>query len=240
MGRYLCYTVPKGVLPIAANRGPALFLPHNAAIFDLDGTLLDSMWVWRAVDEAFFAARGLALPDDYVKSILSLTFRETAEYTIARFRLDETPEAIMDEWNRMCFRQYCEHVRLKPGVREYLARLKAQGVKLGTATSLTTTAMHAVLESNGVLPLFGALTSADEVTRGKEHPDIYLLAAQKLGAQPRDCVVFEDVLRTLRGIRAAGMTACAVWEPHLDQGDGYWAEMVRQFDVNIKGFEELL
>jgi len=211
-------------------------LGFDAAIFDLDGTLLDSMWVWHAVDKAFFAARGLDLPCDYVQEILSMTFRETAEYTIKRFGLDETVEAVMAEWNEMSFQQYREHVKLKPGACEYLEKLRAKGVKLATATALTTHVMQAVLESNGVLHLFDALTSADEVARGKTHPDIYLLAAQKLGVEPRRCIVFEDVPKTLRGIHAAGMTACAVWEPC----NGSWDEMTRQFDVYIKGFEELL
>ena len=214
-----------------------LFPPYAAAVFDLDGTLLDSMWVWEAVDEAFFAARGLALPDDYVQGILSLSFRETALYTIERFRLEESPEAVMDEWNRLSFGAYRDEVKLKPGAKEYLERLSAQGVKLGTATALTTHVMEAVLESNGVLRLFDALTSADEAPRGKSFPDIYLLAARKLGVAPARCVVFDDVPQALRGIKAAGMAACAVRE---NQPAHIWDEMVRLSDVQIQGFEELL
>ena len=212
-------------------------LHFDAAIFDLDGTLLDSMWVWEAVDRAFFAARGMDMPGDYVQTILSMTFRETAEYTVRRFVLDESVEAIMDEWNRMSFDVYREEVKLKPGARIYLEALRARGVKLGVATAQTLPLMHTVLESNGIVELFDALCSTDEVPRGKTHPDIYLLAAQKLGAEPERCIVFEDVLKTLRGIRAAGMQACAVWDAASAQD---WDEMTRRFDLHIKGFEELL
>lgn len=216
-----------------------LFPPHTAAIFDMDGTLLDSMWVWQAVDEAFFAARGMVLPEDYARAIQAMTFRETAEFTVDRFRLPESPEQLMEEWNRLSFCEYRDHVRLKPGARDYLERLRAQGVKLGTATNLSTPVMEAVLRSNGVLHLFDALTSGDDVSRGKSFPDIYLLAARRLGVAPGGCVVFDDVLQTIQGIRAAGMTACAVRETTVQHAQN-WGEMCRLFDVNIKGFEELL
>ena len=209
---------------------------YDAAIFDLDGTLLDSMWVWEAVDRAFFAARNMQMPDDYVQSILSLTFRETAEYTIARFGLDEPVEAIMDEWNRMSFALYRDNVKLKPGAREYLEFLRARGVKLGVATAQTIPLMRIVLQSNGVLEMFDALASTDEVSRGKAFPDVYLLAARKLGVEPGKCIVFEDVLKTLPGIRAAGMAACAVWD---SSSANDWHEMVCRFDQHIKSFEEL-
>ena len=212
-----------------------LFPPHRAAIFDLDGTLLDSMWVWHAVDREFFATRGMEVPEDYAREIQSLTFRETAEYTIARFGLPESPEALMAQWNEMSFRHYRDDVRLKPGAREYLEALRARGVKLGVATNLTTHVAKAVLESNGVLGWFEALTSADEAPRGKSFPDIWLLAARRLGVEPRLCVAYDDVAKSLLGMRAAGVTACAVREPDMPQD---WEGMKKEFDFFIESFED--
>ena len=146
----------------------------------------------------------------------------------------------MAQWEEMSFCEYCDHVKLKPGAGEVLRALRARGVRLGTATNLSSRVMRTVLEQNGVLELFDALTTTEEVSRGKGYPDIYLLAAQKLGATPGQCVVFEDVPRALEGIRAAGMMSCAVYEPESLHSAHEWDEMKRQFDVNIKGFEELL
>ena len=210
-----------------------LFPPHEAAIFDLDGTLLDSMWVWHEVDREFFAARGMDVPADYAEKIQSLTFRETAAYTVERYGLPESPEDLMALWNEMSFRQYRDHVKLKPGAREYLEALRSRGVKLGIATNLTTHVARAVLESNGVRGWFAALTSADEVPRGKQFPDIYLLAARKLGVEPRLCVAYDDVAKSLLGMRAAGMTACAVREPDMPQN---FEGMKRDFDCYIEDF----
>ena len=141
----------------------------------------------------------------------------------------------MAEWNASSFVQYRDHVQLKPGAREFLHALKARGIKLATATALTTHVMHAVLQSNGVYDLFDAFTSADEVQRGKTFPDIYLLAAQKLGVPPAQCIVFEDVRKTIAGIHAAGMKGCAVWDEHTHD----WDEMLREFDYNLVEFGEL-
>ena len=210
---------------------------HKAAIFDLDGTLLDSMWVWHEVDRLFFAERGMEVPGDYAQALQSLTFRETAEYTIERFALPESPEAIMAQWNEMSFEQYRDHVRLKPGAREYLEALRARGIKLGVATNLTTHVARAVLESNGVLDWFEALTSADEVPRGKQFPDIWLLAAQKLGVESGLCVAYDDVPKSLLGIHAAGMAACAMREPDMPQD---WEGMKRDFDFFIESFEDMV
>ena len=210
-----------------------LFPPHKAAIFDLDGTLLDSMWVWHAVDRDFFAERGMEVPADYADALQSLTFFETAKYTIERFALPENPEQLMAQWNEMSFLQYRDHVKLKPGAKEYLEQLRAQGVKLGVATNLTTHIARAVLRSNGILDWFEALTSADEVPRGKQFPDIYLLAARRLGTEPRLCVAYDDVAKALQGMRAAGMTACAVREPAMPQD---WEAMKQAFDCYIEDF----
>ncbi|MDR2647180.1 MAG: HAD family phosphatase [Oscillospiraceae bacterium] len=210
-----------------------LFPPHTAAIFDLDGTLIDSMWVWHRVDALFFAVRGIRMPEDYPLAVQTFTFAETAAYTVERFGLTESPRQIMDEWNEASSNLYRDEVKMKAGAKEYLLWLKSRGVKLGTATSLTTHVMQSVLAGNGVIDLFDALTSGDEVPRGKAYPDIFLLAAQKLQTEPAQCVAFDDIAKAMRGIKAAGMTACAVHEPESHQD---WDEMQRLADICVRGF----
>ena len=111
-------------------------LSMRAAIFDLDGTLLDSMYVWHAVDERFFAERGLTLTPDYAKAIAGMSYRETALYTKKRYGLTEPWEEIVQIWTRMAEREYRENVRLKPGAEAYLRALKARGVRLAVATAM--------------------------------------------------------------------------------------------------------
>lgn len=192
-------------------------IPFSAAIFDLDGTLLDSTWVWREVDRAFFAALGMEEPADYARSIQGMSFRETAAYTVARFSLSRTVEEVMEGWMRETRAAYAHRVALKPGARSYLRRLKQAGVRLAVATANREELFAPTLKRWGVWELFDAVcTSAQVGDAGKGDGTLFRLAAEKLGADPGDCAVFEDTLEGIRGARAAGMTAYALQDPGND------------------------
>lgn len=183
---------------------------YSGAIFDLDGTLLDSMYVWEKIDIEFLAARGLAVPEDYTRAIRSLSFPDTARYTIERFDMPETPEELMELWMSMASEEYSTRVALKRGARELLDSLRSLGVKIAAATSLHLDLAVACLANNGILDYFDSITITDEVDVGKHEPDVFLLAARKLGLEPSECAVFEDILPAVRSAKAAGMIVFAV------------------------------
>lgn len=185
-------------------------LTFAAALFDMDGTILDSMGVWANVDRHFFESRGMEIPDDYVHSISGLSFRQTAVYTKERFRLPESVDEILDEWNRMCEDEYVNHVLLKKNAKEYLLKLKSMGVKLAVATALPERLFRPALERNGVYHLFDAYASTDETGERKSTGKVYLLAAKRLQTDAKDCCVFEDILDGIQGAKRAGMKAVLV------------------------------
>ena len=192
----------------------------KGAIFDLDGTLLDSMGVWDQVDEDFLSKRGIPVPADYATTIAAMQFRQIAEYTIARFDLPDTPERIMAEWDEMGRHMYENVVEAKPGALDYLADLKASGARLAVATSLPPALREPAMRHVGIIDLFDATVSVDDVGDvGKDRPDVYLLAAERLGVDPRDCTVFEDLLVGMRSARSAGMR---VWAMHDDSSAADW------------------
>lgn len=195
----------------------------KAAIFDLDGTLLDSMGVWDQVDIDFLGKRGIEVPTDYMIKVSSMQFQQIAEYTIARFGLKDTPEELMQEWDDMARVAYSTTVEAKPGALDYLRDLKSAGVKMGVATSLPPQLREPALRHVGMLGMFDDIVSVDDANDvGKDQPDVYLLTAERLGAKPADCTVFEDLLVGIKSAKSVGMK---VWAMHDDSSDADWPEI---------------
>ncbi|KAB7788627.1 HAD family hydrolase [Bifidobacterium cebidarum] len=208
----------------------------KAAIFDLDGTLLDSMGVWNQIDIDFLGRRGIAVSADYMTTVASMQFREIAEYTIARFGLPDTPEQLMAEWDGMARTAYGTTVQAKPGAVEYLRELKASGVRLGVATTLMPQLRTAALDHLGMSAYFDAIVSVDDAGGvGKAKPDVYVLAASRLGVEPARCTVFEDLLVAIRSAKSAGMQAWAMYD---DSSAADWPEITRVADGTLHDFRD--
>lgn len=183
----------------------------KAAIFDLDGTLIDSMGVWDRLGSDFLAARGIHCPEISLE-IKNMSFMEAAGYYIERFSFKDTREQLVAMWNEMALKEYSENIDLKKGAREYILNLSGRGIKLGLATATYRRLALAVLERHRLLSLFQSVVTVEEVGRGKEYPDIFLLTAHKMKVRPEDCVVFEDCLHAVKGAKRAGMRVCAVYD----------------------------
>ena len=153
-------------------------------IFDLDGTLLDSMNIWEQIDIAFLSKRGIDVPPDYINEICSRSFPEAAKYTIERFNLPDSVDDLLYEWDDMAVHAYGSTVQLKPNALKYLVSLKNCGAKLAIATSLPAVLYKPVLKNHGIMDLFDVVCSTDEVNYGKTKPDVFLLTAKKLGVLP--------------------------------------------------------
>lgn len=212
--------------------------PFEAAIFDLDGTLLDSMGVWQDVDRIFFEKRGMECPEDYGRALSGKSYRESAEYTIERFGLSESWEEIVHEWTEQVVEEYSHNVCLNSGAYAYLKYLRKAGVKLAVATALPEYLYRPCLENLGILHWFEALCSTDETGgRGKARGEVFLLAANRLGVEPGKCAVFEDVLEGIQGAKCAGMAAYCKKDVHAAFAH---AEIESIADGMIDSFEDLL
>ncbi|CUP03687.1 phosphatase [Clostridium disporicum] len=184
----------------------------KAAIFDLDGTLVDSMWVWEQIDIDFLKSKGYTPPKDLKDDITHLTFRQTAEYFKDRFNLSDSIDEITDTWNNMAYDFYSSKVKLKEGVIPFFNKLKSLNIKIGLATSNSLPLLEATLKNNGIYHLFDAITVTDEVKKSKENPDVYLLCANKLNVSPKNCVVFEDIIAAVNGAKLAGMKVIGIYD----------------------------
>lgn len=182
----------------------------KAVIFDLDGTLVDSMWMWKEIDIEYLGRFGLSCPDDLQKEIEGMGFTETAQYFKTRFQIPDSIEQIKADWVEMSLEKYKNEVGLKSGAAEFLDYLKRKGIQMGIATSNGREMVDAVLQALGISSYFANVTIACEVAAGKPAPDLYLHVADKLGVIPSECLVFEDVPAGILAGKRAGMQVIAV------------------------------
>lgn len=188
-----------------------MFQNIDAVIFDIDGTLLNSMSVWTDIDDIFLEKYNLQEPEGFHEGMEGMSYSETAEYFLRLFpTLTHTSEELQQEWYDMAYHIYATDVRMKKGAYEFLHDLKRQGYRLGVATSNhRNLAIHA-LQAQGVYELFDSVWTAGEAGAGKPAPDVYLKVAESLHVQPERCLVFEDVPMGILAGKSANMKVCAV------------------------------
>lgn len=209
-------------------------MTFEAAIFDLDGTLLNSMHVWEQIDIEFLQKRGLPVPADYVVEICARSFEEAAQYTIELFGLPETIGDIIKEWNVMAAYEYAYNVKIQSYAMDYLLQLKSRGIKLAVATGLPKELFIPCLKNNSVLHLFDVLCSTDEVRHGKECPDVFELAAKRLRVVPERCIVFDDVLPAIKSAKMANMIACGIYDKYSAHNQTEIEEIADSYIFNFK------
>lgn len=188
----------------------------KAVFFDLDGTLVDSMHVWKDIDIEFLARFGYDLPPTLQKDIEGISFEETAIYFKNRFLIDLSIEEIMNIWNEMAYKKYAEEIDYKKGAFAFLKKIKEQGIRTAICTSNSKELVEAVGEHLGFVPYFDEILPSGVVEKGKPAPDIYLEAARRVGVTAEQCLVFEDVCAGIRAGKAAGMKVCAVADTFSD------------------------
>lgn len=185
----------------------------KGAVFDLDGTLWDSMQLWKNIDIKFLEKRGITYHPDYTVAIAGLGFEDVAKYTIKRFNLPQTPQEVMDEWYNMAKEGYATDVKLKPGAKDYLDYLRQNGVRLCVATSLDNSLAVPCLKANGIYDYFEFFEQAADYQGGKSNPEIFENCAQKLGLNPFEVALFEDVFPAVKAAKSAGLSVVAMQEP---------------------------
>ena len=203
-------------------------------IFDLDGTLTRSNHVWSKIDEEFLGKRGIKVPEDYFKQVSAMNFEQAAVYTNDRFSLGENIQNIMKEWFDMAVYEYTNVIELCGNAGEYVRKLKEQGRKIALATASTEELYKPVLKRNGILDQFDCFVSTEQVESGKGFPDVYELAAEKLGLEVKACVVYEDIVEGIKGAKAGGFFAVACLNDHYSHD---WDEMREIADEIVENGE---
>lgn len=185
--------------------------PLAAAIFDMDGTLVDNMRFHVQAWVSLSRALGLDTPEERFER--EFAGKRNEEILPALLGRPVPPEELvrLAERKESHYRElYAPHLTPVPGARELLGRLHGAGVGLAVASAAPRANRTFVLEGLALRPLFSHVIGAEDVTRGKPSPDIFLAAARALGVEPSACVVFEDAVNGILAARAAGMFAVGV------------------------------
>lgn len=182
----------------------------EAIIFDLDGTMIDSMGIWKQIDIDYLNRFGYELPKDLQKCLEGMCFHDTAIYMKDRFNIDDPVDKIEDDWNKMAEQKYRDEIELKDGVLTLLNYAKAHNIKLGIATSNSKHLVTTLLKARNVYDYFEVVLTGCDTLKSKPDPEVYLTAAKRLNVNPKNCLVFEDVVAGITAGKNAGMKVCAV------------------------------
>ena len=208
----------------------------RGAIFDVDGTLLDSMFIWDTIGEAYLRSIGYQPKENLNETFKNMSLHQAARYYQTEYGVTRSIDEIMDGVNAMLERYYRFEVPLKPGVAELLERLRQSGVKLCIATATDRHLVEAALDRCGVLSCFGEIFTCNEVGHGKDEPDIFEEALRFLGTEKAETVVFDDALYAVRTAKEAGFPVAAVYDSH----ERSQAEVRARSDLYLEDLTQLV
>lgn len=206
-------------------------------IFDIDGTILDSMTAWVDITNEFFVEHGISVSKTDVLSYQDMSFEESLVGIHRDFLPDMSVEDMFDEFRRRAEAAYSERIPAKDGVCDYITALHRNGVKLAVASSGFDTLIIPALKRLGIYDCFSAFAYSSEVGCSKSNPDIYLLAAKRLGVPPENCTVYEDILTGIRSAKSVGFKTVAVADA-TNAADT--KRLIQSSDRYITGWHELL
>ena len=182
------------------------------AIFDMDGTLIDSTSIWGDIDREFFARRGKEVPPKYGETISHMGLSKAAEWTRKNYLPEEKEEDIIQEWRDMSKHAYEKTIPLKLGAKEILEALKEKGVRLALATANSDDLYLPCLSRLGILDYFESVKDVVKVKEGKNSSKIYDEIADEFNLSPNNIMVIEDILSALRVAKNAGYLSIGVYD----------------------------
>lgn len=186
----------------------------NGIIFDVDGTLLDSMGMWRDLDRTFLRENGIEPPDDISDIVKTMTVETSSAYFVERFGLQMTPEAVKARIEQLAEEAYRLHLPLKAGAKAFLEQAARQEIPCVIASANYPALLHAAFNRLGIADYFRGVLTPDTELAGKHAPDIYLAAAKLLGMAPADTAVIEDALHAAETAKAAGFYTVGFRDPY--------------------------
>ena len=194
------------------------------AIFDMDGTLVDSMPYWRNILSEYL---GMPISQEYAEKIANINVTESVALSIETFGLQKSVSQVFNEMNELMKFHYLNHVQLKPGIGEYLQKLKTQNTRMCVASASPSELIKAALKHFDLIDFFDFLCSTEDGFADKNNPDIYLYCADKFNSLPQETAVFEDSYAAVKTAKNADFHVIAVYD---DSQKKYWNKITEIAD----------
>lgn len=210
---------------------------QDVYIFDLDGTLVDSMPTGVGIVLGFLDEKGIDYPDDIVTTLTPLGYKGSAKYIADHLADSYTVESVYEYFKEQTLRAYGETIPLKPHVKETLETLKAQGYRLNVLTASPQLLTDICMKRLQIYDLFENVWSIDAFGMTKADEGIYLEAAKRLGVEPQRCIMADDNLNVLKTAKCVGMGTVGVYD---DSSKDVEEEMRRVADRYVKDFSQLI
>ncbi len=209
----------------------------RGAIFDMDGTLLDSMWLWNSMGSEFLLRRGIEPEPDIDKKFKAMSIVESAAYYKEHYGIDDSPDEIRAQINSYVEEGYGTRVTPKKGVVRFLEQLRDRGVKMAVATSTDRYLVDIALDHCGLKDFFQFILTCTEVGCDKNVPDIYIKAQELMDVRRDQTVVFEDAPHAIKSAKSGGFAVAGIAD------DSYVQErpaLIEMCDAFIYSYEDLL
>ncbi len=209
----------------------------KGAIFDLDGTLIDSMWIWQEINTEFFSTRGGVMPENFEKEVGHMGFKKCAEYVKQKYNLRGTEEEYVADWNARAREYYANIIEAKTCAKEFLQNLKDNGVKIALATATNRDLSDLVLKRLGLFDYFDVFLNTQQLETDKSVPKIYDEAVKALGVEKENCVVFEDILLACQTLKKAGYKTVAIEDANSEI---HRKEITELADISVRNYGDFM
>lgn len=210
----------------------------DAVIFDMDGTVLDSMWAWRGENRFFLERHNLPIPEDLMENIDVMSSHALARRVEKDYQGRFTFDSIIGEYLESLKKHYVIDIFPKKGAKAFLENLKAHGIKMCVATATPRENAKIALAWHGLLDYFEFVTDDSENGLTKSKPEYFDIVTKRLGVRKERCVMFEDSLYAMKSAKAAGLTPFAI-EENVHLGNAQLMQDIKETaEIFVKDFDE--